>query len=236
MPECSLSNTYCPLPTALDEYETAGNTCYDCRQTLGPMLDILRSSFTTGYGQQQEPLPQQLRGAFSFDGVVAQDLGGAAELGAVLASHPSFAAAWAQKLCHYANGQSCPEQAPEFQRVVREFVDSGLDFGVLVRQLFASPLVTNSRCIAELPSPIPRAARREPLCLTLSSRFEVSDICALQTPETERSELQRAVNAAVQALPSVAMRRGQSTPEAYATPTRFTLLATEAARLRLKVR
>ena len=46
--------------------------------------------------------------------------------GATLASHPHFAAAWAQKLCYFANSVACDETDPEFQRVVEVFVPKRL--------------------------------------------------------------------------------------------------------------
>lgn len=39
----------------------------------------------------------------------------------VLAGHPAFAQAWAEKLCYYVNSQPCAVDDPEFQRIVGNF-------------------------------------------------------------------------------------------------------------------
>ena len=79
---------------------------------------------------------------FTVDGSPPVMGRGIATFARALAEHPRFAAAWTQKLCQFANSESCDPEDPELQRVAAAFRDSGFDFKVLVRELFSSPLVT----------------------------------------------------------------------------------------------
>ena len=62
--------------------------------------------------------------------------------GQAIATHPGFAAGWAQKLCFFANSKACTPSDPEFKRVEKAFIDSNFDFKTLVVELFSSPLIT----------------------------------------------------------------------------------------------
>ncbi len=55
-----------------------------------------------------------------------------------------FAMAMAQKLCYYANSSECVESDPEYRRIALAFANSSYDFGTLITELFASPLVTDA--------------------------------------------------------------------------------------------
>ena len=84
-----------------------------------------------------------------------------------------FALAMTQKLCFFANSAACVETDPEMRRVALAFQNASYDFKTLVRELFASPLVTawattdtftaNGVTIS--------VARRDQLCAALSNRL-----------------------------------------------------------------
>lgn len=214
-------------PTELDEYETSDTSCYECHQTLGPLRNVFRKSFTTGYGLQLAPEFAQLPARFDFEGVQA-DTSDLAAFSEVLAAHPLFPVAWAQKLCLFANSQPCPESSPEFQRVVSAFVDSGLDFAVLVRELFASPLVTHAQCVVDLSEPRASIVRQDHLCHRISNRLGLTDVCALETPVSRRSELQQAARQILDSIPADAVARGRSAPVVVSQPALVSRAATRS--------
>lgn len=198
-------------PPNLDEEHSApGSACYGCHQTLDPMREFFRQSFTSSYGQQHDEDRINLPATFVFRGV-EQTGNGVRDLASILATHPDFPRAWAQKLCFYANAAAC-RSSEELDRVVTAFVESNLDFQVLVRELFASPLVTNASCVDERTGAAPSISRREQFCAQLSHRLGVDDICGVDTPPRARSVLQRNMVNAVSSIPADTVSRGEAAP------------------------
>ncbi len=199
-------------PPALDEQHSApGSTCFGCHQTLDPMREFFRKSYSHAYGVQDNQERLDAEAHFVFRGVQAtgqnvQDLAG------ILANHPDFSGAWAQKLCYYANSAPCPEGSEAFTQVVQAFEQNNLDFRVLIRELFSSPLVTNASCYEGSEGFGRSIARRDQFCSKLSNRLGVDDICALETPLRERNNLQRAVLAGMASIPADTFSRGEPDP------------------------
>jgi hypothetical protein len=215
-------------PTNLDGEHAENSECYGCHQTLDPMRDFVRASYTNFYGQQLDPERTSLAGDFVFGGV-KQAGNGIRDLAAILAEHPQFPRGWAQKLCYYANSEACPE-GPELDRVVKAFVDSGYDFRVLVRELFASPLVSGRACVDGVDAGTTATiARRSQFCAQLSHRLGVADLCGTFTHSRDASSLQNLVRSAVASVPDDSFSRAVVEPVVIAETSLFTRANREAA-------
>ena len=57
---------------------------------------------------------------------------------------PLFGVAVTQQLCFYANSAPCSTTDAEFRRVVRSLTSSNYNYGTLLKEFFASPLVTGA--------------------------------------------------------------------------------------------
>jgi len=140
------------------------------------------------------------------------------DFGNVLATHPLFPQAWAQKLCFYANSQACDTTDPEFQRVVGVFVSSGYQWNTLVRELLASPLTTHAARTKD-NSEVIAVSRRDHLCSALNFRLGLPDICALDV--TSRVSKTGTIPEIVAGLPSDGYGRGSTTPVLPNQPSLF---------------
>ncbi len=215
-------------PPNIDAEHASDSECYSCHQTLDPMRDYFRASYSNFYGQQTDPERTGLQADFVFGGV--QEAGnGVRELGATLASHPAFPYAWAHKLCYWANASACPEGA-ELDRVVAAYKDSGLDFRSLVAELFASPIITGSECVAGVDSGTSAViSRRSTFCNELSTRVGVDDICGVRTHFRDATTLQNKVRDAVASVPDDAFSRAVVEPVVIAETSMFSRANLEAA-------
>jgi hypothetical protein len=200
-------------PPNLDaDHSGPGTPCYGCHQTLDPMREYFRQSYSYGYGEQTDRARREAMAHFVFRGARAQGTGGVRELAATLAAHPDFAPGWAQKLCFYTNSAPCPAESEAFRGAVDAFRSSGHDLRVLIRSLLASPLVTHADCIEGGTGGLRSISRQHQLCTALSSRLGIADVCGLETPARGRSLLQRRVFAAIGAVPADTFSRGEVEP------------------------
>ncbi|MEP7126863.1 MAG: hypothetical protein ABJE95_38385 [Byssovorax sp.] len=160
------------------DHATPGTSCYGCHRTLDPMRNYFRQSYQSRYRPQGDQKIKDEGAAFGFDDVV-KDGGSILDFADTLAAHPDLAPAWVQKLCFYANSVGCDAEDPEFQRVVKAFRDSGLDFKTMVRELYSSPLVTGAkRTLTWSKQAFPISImRRQHICALLSERLGVSNAC-----------------------------------------------------------
>lgn len=210
------------------EHADPQSECYGCHQTLDPMTRFYQASLTHFYNQQLEPDRQSLTGEFVFRGV-EEEGNGVRALGEILASHPDFPYAWAQKLCYYANSEACPEGA-ELDRIVKEFKASDLDFRVLIAELFSSPLVTGSACIAGTSSGTTASiARRSTFCNQLSTRLGSEDMCGIRTHFRDGTPLMNGLRDAVTSVPDDSFSRAVIEPVVISQTSMFTRANTEAA-------
>lgn len=216
-------------PPSIDaEHADPESECYGCHQTLDPMRDYFRASYTNFYGEQLDPERMDLQADFVFRGVEAQG-NGVGDLANTLASHPDFPYAWAHKLCYYANSAPCVEGA-ELDRVVAAFRDSGFDFHTLVTELFASPLVSGSACVAGVDSGTTATiARRSTFCNQMSQRLGVEDICGIRTHFRDGTTLQNKVRDAVASVPDDTFSRAVVEPVVIAETSMFSRANLEAA-------
>jgi hypothetical protein len=173
--------TWPPSLAALDQtHIQPGSACFACHVSLDPMRQFFRQAYSLKFHQQTLNAESTMPGQFGFYGVSDTSTNGIVDLGAMLAGHPHFAAAWVQKLCTYATSAQCDETDPEFNRIVSAFVGSNYSWKTLVRELFSSPLVTylSSTQTAQAGQTFP-LARRDHLCGLLSTRLALTDVCGL---------------------------------------------------------
>jgi len=177
------------LDTGKDgQHSDPTSPCYSCHQTMDPMRNIFRQSFTYSYHTQHDP--GQIYSSASFDYLGEKSkLESFDDFANALVDHPLYASAWAQKLCYYANSSACSEQDPEFKSVVQAFVDSKYDFHTLLTELFSSPLVTGQtstktwRDVGERVS----IARQDHFCAALTNRLQLAtSLCVGITDTTTR--------------------------------------------------
>jgi hypothetical protein len=237
----SSDSTIIPLsePGLDPAHSVTGSECYGCHKSLDPMRQFWANQFdfndrndfiTASYtGAPPNPRPTTLGGVFAFDDVNqagANMLAYGPLLGKVTDSDPvmplnQFAIGVTQKLCFYANSVACSLSDPEFRRVVAAF-QANYDFGVLVTQFFASPLVTGAVATATFNpqgSVAVSISRRDHFCAALSNRLGVTDVCALVAPLP--TQAQTATNTIAGALPADAFGRGVSAPVTPAQPSVF---------------
>lgn len=215
-------------PTVDEEHAAPGSECYGCHQQLDPMRDYVRASFTNYAGQQLDAERTGLPADFVFGGVKTKG-NGILDLTQILAKHPFFARAWAQKLCYYANSAACPE-GEELDRVVKVFTDSNLDFRVLIRELFSSPMLTGKACVAGIDAGTTATiARRSQFCIQLSHRLGVDDVCGIRTLSQDGTSLQNQVRSATASIPDDGFSRAVVEPVAIGETGMFTRANREAA-------
>jgi Protein of unknown function (DUF1585) len=210
-----------------------GTACFGCHSTLDPMRDFFRQSFSVPYSTQLLDLGRSnipATGTFTVDGSAAVSGTGVAAFGRALAQHPRFAAAWAQKLCQFANSAACADDDPELGRVVEAFRASNHDFRVLVRELLSSPLVTFAAPTrtAEVSGVAVGIARRETLCTALENRLQLPDLCELSqgTAGVRNLFTSTARNLAL-SIPGAGYARGDAVPLLPHDPNLFFSSATE---------
>jgi hypothetical protein len=127
-----------------------------------------------------------------------------------------FAIAIAQDLCFWANSAPCSESDTEFRRVVGAFENSSpmpYNFSALVKEFFASPLVTGAVATGTYPTagsvPI-SIARRDHFCAALSNRLGKPDLCAQTVPLP--TSTQTATATIAQSVAADAFSRGSQIP------------------------
>ena len=197
-------------PPNLDEqHSDPGTACYGCHQTLDPMRDFFRRSYTFAYGRQDDGRGAAMEPIFVFRGVEAVG-DGVRDLGRILADHPAFPGAWVQKMCVHANGAACPE-GQELAEVTADFAGH-MDFARMLKRLLTSPLVTHASCVEGGTGGLRTISRRDQLCTILSNRLGVADLCGTDTPVTRRTRTQRGVADAVVSVPKDTFARGEPEP------------------------
>jgi hypothetical protein len=213
-------------PPGLDAVHAGQAACAFCHQTLDPLRSIFAASYSWNYHNQLDPAFTAQKGMFSFRGVI-QPVATMADMGQALAQHPLFPAAWAQKLCYYANSEPCLDSDPEFQRIVAAFQSSNFSWNVLVRELLASPITTNATLTATAAAngEVVAVSRRDHLCAALDNRLGFADVCGIDA--VTRKALQATVPQIVSGLPSDGYGRGSTAPVLPNQPSLFFRAGTE---------
>ena len=192
--------------------------CVTCHQTLDPTRSILASTYSWNYHQQVEQKFAAQKGLFMFQGVT-KSVGSVADLADVLASHPLFGKAWAEKLCYYVNSKECDPNDPELARVVSVFQTSGYSWNALVKELLASPLSTGVAPTLTTRAGLTVAvSRRDHVCAALNQRLGFKDVCGLDVSAVAP---QKTIPQIVTGLPSDGYGRGSVAPVLPNEPTLF---------------
>jgi hypothetical protein len=237
--------------------------CYGCHKVLDPLKQFWESYFdfsdrndfpTFRFGSDNVEPNRTNGGSLQFGNVVAEGTS-MADLGNLLAQVEDtndlvadaslktlnrFAIALTQKLCYYADSAGCAEEDPEFRRVAKAFVDSNFDFKTLIRELFASPLVTGAShtLTFDQRNVVVSVARKDQLCQALSNRLGRPDLCAQNVAfpfsngfggpsgNTTLSN-QLAIFRIAGAMPADGFSRGSEQPVGAAEPTLFYRAASE---------
>jgi hypothetical protein len=164
-----------------------GTPCFGCHQTLDPMRDFFKQSYSLTYFQQlgaptnrRNPIPATA--TFTVDGSTPVQGNGVGAFARAVSEHPRFALAWTQKLCQLANSSRCETDDPELQRVAGIFREKNYDFKTLLREIYSSPLVTYAAKTktAETEGVVIGIARRDALCTRISNRLNLKDACNLR--------------------------------------------------------
>ncbi len=212
----------------LDATHAGAPACVACHQTLDPTRSIFASNFSWNYHNQSESVFASQGGMFAFQGVIKQ-VGSLDDFGNVLATHPLFAQAWAQKLCYYANSRKCDASDPELQRIIDAFKTSNYSWNGLVRELLASPITTNAKPTKTLADQgeVIAVSRRDHLCAALDVRLGISDVCGLKSGPAGKGKQIATVSAIVSGLPSDGYGRGSIAPVLPNAPSLFYRAGTE---------
>ena len=202
----------------LDANHAALADCLSCHQTLDPTRSILSSTYSWNYHRQTDPQFASQKGLFAFQGVT-KDVASVGELADVLASHPLFGRAWAQKLCYYVNSRECDPNDPELSRVVGVFASAGYSWNALVRELLSSPLTTGAEATETTKAgEVVAVSRRDHVCAALNQRLGFTDVCGL---DAQLKVTQRTIPQIVAGLPSDGYGRGAVAPVLPNEPTLF---------------
>jgi len=228
-------------------HAVAGTECVGCHKSLDPMrqfwgnqLDFNdRNDFPAGNrftGAAANPRPANPGGGFAFADVnqTGPDITAVGTLLAQVTDGSGlhrFAIAITQDLCFWANSAPCSESDSEFRRIVGAFENSSpmpYNFSALVKEFFASPLVTGAVATGTYPtaSSVPISiARRDHFCAALSNRLGKPDLCAQTVPLP--TSAQTATATIAQSVAADAFSRGSQIPVTPADPTLFYRSASE---------
>jgi hypothetical protein len=220
------SLTIPPMTPGLDTVHASQAACVVCHEMLDPLRSIFAATYSWNYHAQDEAAFSSQKGLFVFGGVI-KPVTSMSDMGTVLAQHPLFAQAWAQKLCTYANSSPCLPSDPEFQRVVTAFQAGGYSWDALVADLMSSPLVTNASptATAAANGEVVAVSRRDHLCAALNARLGFADVCGLNA--VTRKQEQATITQIASGLPSDGYGRGATMPVLPNDPTLFYRAGTE---------
>jgi len=200
------------------QHADPSTACYGCHKNLDPLREFFRHTYSLTYHEQLDPTERAAVASFAFGGV---RVGGGDNTGdalaAILAAHPLFPGAWAQKLCVWANSAPCAETDPEFLRIVAAFTASNLSFRTLVREMMSSPLVTAATYTPTYADrdPVVSVARYDHFCQALQVRLGL-DACNLPGAKTAAKAKLLSSN-----LPADGYNRGAEIPNLVRAPALF---------------
>jgi hypothetical protein len=206
-----IDTTPSPLTPGLDTNHSSQAECNACHRLLDPTRSILSATWSWNYGNQVDMPNTSQKGRLIFRGV-DKPVASLVDFGTTLATHPLMPAAWVQKLCTIVDSGRCNESDPRFKAVTKTFVDLGLRWSALVRELYASPIVTNINTSANLSATNVSVARRDQLCAMLNARLGFRDACGLTRTYSVASHGIGVIPRIAAGLPSDGYGRGAVKP------------------------
>lgn len=216
------------FPLSPSDAEHANNpACVGCHLQLDPLKQFFRQSYTLYYSDQTDNAQITEPAGFSFGGINARGQG-VGDLARILAEHPRFALAWAQKLHFWATSTDALEDDPELTRIAEAFRASNFNFKTLVRELFSAPLITLERRTQTTNAKGIRLsiARRDQFCASLSARLGLPDVCGMNS--TKPTSTQATVSARAIVMPVDGYYRGFALPSLPTRPDLFYRQSAEA--------
>ena len=226
----AITNTDTSVPLSsegLDPIHAADPDCQSCHKLLDPMRSYFTKVFNADFSRPLD-VPNNQKPTFSFDGHTS--LGGYSltDLATTLASHPSFAEGWVQKLCYYANSQACETADPAFKTVAEDFRGSGFKFSVLMSSFFSSDLITKKITTQNglVDMNLTSVSRRQHFCFNLAARLNnyAGDTTGSYSPCDDKI---RKINLISAVLPEDEWARGAVQPGQPSMPDMFYYAATE---------
>ena len=202
------------------EHAEPGTDCYGCHQTLDPMREFFRRSYSYAYGVQDDPQALADRKATFVFGGMRADGDGAGDLATILASHPDLYPGWVQKVCLFANGARCPTN--ELFREIADRFAEHKNFKTMMSELLTSPLVANTDCVDGGTGHVRSIARRDQFCTMLAHRLEIDNPCGLGISDQRRTALQREISRAISSVPRDSFSRGELDPAIVTETSMFT--------------
>jgi hypothetical protein len=217
-----------PGTPGLDTVHANQAACYSCHKILDPSRSILAATWSWNYGSQLESTYAEQPGVFAFRGVITP-VSNIGDFGNALATHPYFAPGWVQKLCYYVNSAACDASDPVFKQIVSDFTSSSYSWNGLVKELLASPIVTNAvlTTTASTDGEVVAVARRDHFCAALNARLGFNDVCGLASLYAKGTASTQTIPEIVSGLPSDGYGRGAVAPVLPNQPTLFFRAATE---------
>jgi hypothetical protein len=238
--------------TGLDStHSVTGTDCLGCHKELDPLRQFWanqfdfndRNDFPAGglfSSATPNPRPAATGGVFAFATVNSTgnsmlDLGPLIQQ--VTDGNPTtplnqFAYAVTQNLCFYANSTACDVSDPLFRQIAMDFQNGSFNFPSLVKEFFASTIVTGVPIVADAVAPAPAAdagpppgeapisiSRRDHFCDALSNRLGIADICSLAVPLPTQAQTATATIAGSVAADSFS--RGAQSPVTPSSPNLF---------------
>ena len=200
------------------DHAQPGSACFGCHQLLDPTRSIFSATYSWFYNPATDPTLMQQPGQFAFQNVV-QPMASIDDFARILAHHPLVPAAWAQKLCYYANSSPCDPLDPEFQQIVKDF-GAGFNWNDLVRELMSSPIITNATdtITHQKHGAVIAVARRDHLCAAINNRLGFNDVCQLDANNQAKLTT---IAQIVSGMPSDGYGRGSTIPVLPNQPTLF---------------
>jgi hypothetical protein len=217
-----------PGTPGLDTVHANQAACYSCHKILDPSRSILAATWSWNYGSQLESTYAEQPGVFAFRGVITP-VSNIGDFGNALATHPYFAPGWVQKLCYYVNSAACDASDPVFKQIVSDFTSSNYSWNGLVKELLASPIVTNAvlTTTASTNGEVVAVSRRDHFCAALNARLGFTDVCGLTSLYAKGTASTQTIPEIVSGLPSDGYGRGAVAPVLPNQPTLFFRAATE---------
>ncbi|HSY24086.1 MAG TPA: hypothetical protein VK841_18295 [Polyangiaceae bacterium] len=219
-------------------HSVSGSVCATCHTYLDPMTVFWNTLYSDNDVPTASVFPAKaMPGGFSFANVNSTGTSLAqfgAFLGQVTDIDPSgqinlnrFAFNIADQLCFFANSAPCGEDDELFRQIVLDFQNANYDFKTLVRELLSSPLVTasaNTQTFVDNGGVTISISRREQFCDALSNRLGIADLCNIDMPTPDGTDVHNTAQNVTRLAGSISVdefSRGSQIPVTPTPPNLF---------------
>jgi hypothetical protein len=219
-------------------HSVAGSVCATCHTYLDPMTVFWNDIYSFNDVPTSYNFPAKAAAAgFSFADVnqtgtsltqFGQFLGQVTDVdpnGTVDVNR--FALNIANQLCFFANSAPCGEDDEMFRQIVLDFQNANYNFKTLVRELLSSPIVTaaaDTQTATDNGGVVVSISRRDQFCDALSNRLGIADLCNIEMPTPNGTDVGNAAQNVTRLAGSISadeFSRGSQTPVTPTTPNLF---------------